>query len=100
MADLASGGNPASMNATLSPQPRRSGKAPGASGRDAGEGAGLESGLYEKQGFGAGAGSEQLGKPLPGFGTPPWDDPPVRSAPGPKVTDTFGAGETHKIKNG
>lgn len=97
------GPNAASLNARLPEEPRRKGRAPGAAGRDAGEGAGLESGLYEKMSFGGADATSQseLGKPIEPMGTPPWrGPPPEESAGGPAVSDTFGAGERHEIKNG
>lgn len=99
---MASFGGPSqeSLNAKLPEQPRRKTPGPGGAGRDATEGAGLESGLFVKEAFGAGDGEKILGKVLEPSGTPPWSDPPRFEGQGPKVMDTFGAGESHTIKNG
>lgn len=94
------GPNPASLNASLPEQPRRRDRAPGAAGRDAGEGSGIDSGLYMKESFAMKDGEEILGKEIEPMGTPPWSDPPRETGQGPKVEDTFGAGESHTIKNG
>ena len=90
----------ASLNAPLPAQPRRNTPGPGGAGRDATEGAGIESGLFIKEVFGAGEGEKILGKMLEQSGTPPWSQPPEFTGEGPKVMDTFGAGESHTIKNG
>jgi hypothetical protein len=93
------GPSSASLNAKLAPEPRRTGRATGAAGRDAGEGAGIESGLCHKEPFVETA-VEQLGKPIEPMGTPPWSSD-VRQIPADQSpTDTFGAGESHTIKNG
>lgn len=94
-----SGPDVASLNAPLPPQPRREGEAPGARGRDAGEGAGIESGLSMKERFETRDPEEGLGKPICPMGTPPWEDPPEEQV-GESVQDTFGAGQRHTIKNG
>jgi hypothetical protein len=96
-----SGGDPAEMNEALSNQPRRTDLGGGAKGRDAGTVAGIESGCYMKTRVGSSLATDgsELGKPLPPFGTPPWPSAVMVDAP-LSVTDTFGAGQTHQIKNG
>jgi len=94
------GPSAASLNATLPAEPRRKGRAPGAAGRDAGEGAGIESGCWRKEGFDGETALEQLGKPIEPMGTPPWREPVPEETVDGTVTDTFGAGERHTIKNG
>ena len=89
-----------SLNAKLSSQPRRRDAAPGGAGRDASEGAGIESGLFEKTRFATNDGEDILGKQLEPSGTPPWSAPKEETGEGPAVEDTFGAGERHTIKNG
>lgn len=86
-------------NAAIPEQPRRRSAAPGGAGRDASEGAGIESGLFEKERFAEMDGEDILGKQIEPMGTPPWSDP-LRETAGPAVEDTFGAGERHTIKNG
>jgi hypothetical protein len=83
-----SGPDPAAMNAPLPAQPSRSKVAAGASGRDAGQSAGVVSGLSEKSTFHNTA-VEQLGKPIAPMGTPPWDTTP---------SESMGGG--HSFKNG
>lgn len=100
MAGSMGGPSQESLNASIPEQPRRRDKAPGASGRDAGESAGLENGLYMKEGFATTDGTKILGKPIPGSGTPPWDAPLESSVGGPAVSDTFGGGGKHTFKNG
>lgn len=92
------GPSAASLNAPLGMEPRRKGRATGAAGRDAGEGAGIDSGLFMKESFDEPA-TELLGKVIEPMGTPPWSDPPREQVDG-TVSDTFGAGERHTIKNG
>lgn len=94
-------GDPADMNDPLSAQPRRRSLGAGASGREAGLSAGAESGCYMKERMGSAEATDEseLGKPLAPFGAPPWQSAPMVAAGG-RVSDTFGAGEQHQIKNG
>lgn len=89
-----SGPDIAGLNAKLPDQPAMGSYKPAdpgdrsAAGRDAGQGAGLASGLFEKERF-LNTAVEELGKPIAPMGTPPWDAPP---------RDTFARG--HEFKNG
>lgn len=102
MADDKMGPSQASMNAPMKPEvPGRFTIGKGADGRDAGQGAGVESGLAQKEAFATDERTVgQLGKPIRASGTPPWDSKVVMEPADRSPTDTFGAGQSHVIKNG
>ena len=100
MKDDKMGPNSASLNASIPLQPRRRDAAPGGSGRDAQAPAGIETGCFEKERFAMSAGTEILGKDIEPMGQPPWSAPLKDTGNGSAVSDTFGSGQRHTIKNG